>query len=129
MGLSYSRAAGLIEKTLAVAAKESAKVAVVVVDAGGHILAAARMDDVGYFNVDAAAGKARACVNIGAPTHAIAHLAEQDRLIGAALSATLAFVILPGGFPITDGDRTVGGIGVAGGHYAQDLAIIEAVLR
>jgi uncharacterized protein GlcG (DUF336 family) len=129
MSLTYSRAAELVSKSLASAEKQSAKVAVVVVDRGGHIVAAGRMDGVGYFNIDAARGKAAASANFGAPTHAVAHMAGQDPLLSGALHAAPGLVILPGGFPIMDGAEIVGGIGAAGSFYTTDQAVLEAALQ
>jgi len=37
-------------------------------------------------------------------------------------------VIFGGGYPIKVGDRIVGGIGVSGGHYTQDMAVARAAL-
>jgi glc operon protein GlcG len=129
MPVTYERAAALADKALAEAKAQKLAVAVVVVDEGGHVVAAARMDGAGYFNVDAARGKAAASANFGAPTAAVSHMAKEDALLAAALNAAPGMVILPGGFPILDNGRVAGGLGVAGAHYLQDQAIGEAALR
>jgi uncharacterized protein GlcG (DUF336 family) len=129
MTLKHARAQELVERVMAAAAKEQVKIAVAVVDSGGHLVSAARMDGVGYFNLEAAIGKARASANFGAPTHVLAQLLDQDPLMARALSTVGEFVMLPGGFPIVDDGDQAGGIGVAGAHYAQDLTVIEAALR
>jgi glc operon protein GlcG len=129
MALKFARAQDLVAKAIASADKESVSVAVAVVDNGGRLICVARMDGVGYFNVDAAIRKARAAANFNAPTHVLAHMLQQDELMSRAMGAIDEFVLLPGAFPIVDRDELVGGIGVAGAHYAQDLAVIEAALR
>jgi uncharacterized protein GlcG (DUF336 family) len=41
---------------------------------------------------------------------------------------TPRLVVFGGGYPITEGDQVIGGIGVSGGHYDQDMAVAEAAL-
>jgi len=129
MALKYARAAQIVARALAAGEKEHLKLAVAVVDAGGNLIAAGRADDSGFASLDAAIGKARLSANIGAPTHAVAHMAGQDPLLLAALSADGRFTVLAGGFPIMDDKNVEGGFGVAGAHYSQDQLIAEAALN
>jgi glc operon protein GlcG len=106
------------------------RVAVVVVDRGGHDIAVARMDGVSYANLEPARRKARAAAAFAAPTHAIVEMIERDAKIAAAFAATDDhLLVLPGGFPLTEIATPVGGFGIAGGHYEQDREIGEHVIR
>jgi glc operon protein GlcG len=106
------------------------RIAVVVVDRGGHDIAVARMDGVSYVNLEPARRKARAAAGFAAPTHAMAEMMDRDALLQAAFAATSDhLLVLPGGFPLTDIATPVGGFGIAGGHYEQDREIGEHVIR
>jgi uncharacterized protein GlcG (DUF336 family) len=37
-------------------------------------------------------------------------------------------ILFGGGYPITVGEAVVGGIGVSGGHYSQDMEVAQAGL-
>jgi glc operon protein GlcG len=116
----------LIEKVLEVAAAQRVRVAVAVVDAAGNVVANARMDNVGYINLEVATRKARASANFAAPTHAVLEMVSQDATLVSAFRATSdEMIVLPGGFPLAGG----GAFGIAGGHYKQDRAIGEQVLE
>jgi glc operon protein GlcG len=105
------------------------RIAVVVVDRGGHPVALARMDGVGFINVEVARRKAVAGMNFGAPTHDVTELLGRDQLLVGALGAMDDHIItLPGGFPLAEVTTVVGGFGIAGGHYQQDREIGEKVV-
>jgi uncharacterized protein GlcG (DUF336 family) len=106
------------------------RVAIVVVDRGGHDVVVVRMDGVAYLNVEVARRKARAANAFGAATHQMSEMLRHDPLLPAALAATDDHVlVLPGGFPITEITTLVGGFGIAGGHYQQDREIGEHIVR
>jgi glc operon protein GlcG len=106
------------------------RVAIVVVDRGGHDVAVARMDGVGYVNVEVARRKARAANAFGVATHQMSEMLGRDPLLPAALAATDDhLLVLPGGFPLTEITTPVGGFGIAGGHYEQDREIGEHIVR
>ncbi|MHA1113251.1 MAG: heme-binding protein [Alphaproteobacteria bacterium] len=37
-------------------------------------------------------------------------------------------ILFGGGYPIMDGDAMIGGLGVSGGHYTQDMECGDAAL-
>lgn len=113
-----------IDAVIRSAERHLLKVAVVVVDRGGHVVASARMDGVGYLNVEVARRKANAAQNFGAPTHDVADFMQHDETIKTGLMAMSdEIILLPGGFPITDVVTVIGGLGIAGGHYEQDRLV------
>lgn len=134
MSPSLASAQAVLGRVLDAARAQSLAVAVVVVDLGGRVVASARMDGVGFVNLEVAQRKATAAASFGAPTHVVAELAA-DPLLASALAAVDDVLVLPGGFPLTaagglpaDGAAAVGGVGIAGGHYSQDRAVGEAAL-
>ncbi|MFC5994484.1 heme-binding protein [Pseudonocardia hispaniensis] len=118
----------LVRSTLENAAAESVGVAVVVVDTGGRVVSGARADGVGWVNWEVAIRKAVAAATLGAPTHAVRAMADEDPVLAAAIDGVEQVLVVPGGFPVRAGDSTVGGIGIAGGHYTQDQQIGEKAL-
>jgi glc operon protein GlcG len=125
MSLSLEQAQKLVQRALDAAAGQSVKIAAVVLDMGGHIVVAARMDGVGPLNLDVARRKANAVVNLGVSTAEMLQMVSRDPLITTVLHSEPSIVMLPGGLPIREGETLVGAIGIAGGFYPQDQAIGE----
>lgn len=125
MSISLEKARKVIDRALDAAAGQSVKIAAVVLDPGGHIVAAARMDGVGPLNLDVARRKANAVVNLGVSTAEMLQMISRDQLITTVLHAEPSIVMLPGGLPLKEGDQLVGALGVAGAFYPQDQAIAE----
>ncbi len=119
----------IVNRAVAEAAAQNLPVSAVVVDAGGNMVAGARMDGAGYLSWQGAFKKARTAAGMGFPTEAISGMAAQDPLIAAALHGDADFFILPGGIPIMKNGAVVGAVGVAGGIYHQDQAIAAKALE
>jgi len=128
MSVSLENAQKIVQRALEAAAAQSVRVAAVVLDTGGHIVAAARMDGVGPLNLDVARRKAYAVVNLGVSTAEMLQMVSRDPLITTVLHSEPSIVMLPGGLPIREGERLVGALGIAGGFYPQDQAIAEYAL-
>lgn len=98
--------------------------AIAVVDAGGHLVAALRMDGNGYGVMEFAMAKARASAAWGGPT---AGLAEGARSTPGFADAPHV-VTVPGGLPVSsaDGRERIGAVGVSGEAPADDAACAEA---
>jgi uncharacterized protein GlcG (DUF336 family) len=127
---SVSQAQRMIALAIERAAELQLRVAIVVVDRGGHDVAVVRMDGVSYVNVEVARRKARAANAFSVRTDQMSDMLTRDPLLPAALAATDDhLLVLPGGFPITEITTVVGGFGIAGGHYEQDREIGESVVR
>jgi uncharacterized protein GlcG (DUF336 family) len=98
--------------------------AVAVVDTGGHLVAAMRMDGNGSGIMDFAIAKAQAAAAWGFST------AQMEE--GARATPGFAFaprvVTVPGGLPIwsSDGRERLGAVGVSGEMPADDAACAEA---
>jgi glc operon protein GlcG len=128
MSLPVEKALEYIAKAMAEANRTNTPIACVVTDVGGNIIAAARMDNVGPLNFEAARKKAYAAANFKAGTHQMAGMIARDELIKAALTADTSINFLPGGLPVLHDGRPAGGLGVAGGFYVRDKEIAEEAL-
>ncbi len=98
--------------------------AIVVLDAGGHLVAALRMDGNGYGIMDFALAKAEAVAAWGFPTSGMAAAARETPGFGNAPHV----VTVAGGVPIfsADGRERIGAVGVSGETPAEDAACAEA---
>jgi len=111
--------------THAIAKKQSEAIAVV--DTGGHVVAALRMDGNGSGIFDFALAKARAVAAWGFSTAAMADAAK-----GTPGFANAPHVVtVAGGIPVytADGKLRIGAVGVSGEAPADDAACAEAGVR
>jgi glc operon protein GlcG len=101
--------------------------AIVVLDAGGRLVAALRMDGNGYGIMDTAMAKAGAVAAWGFPTARMAESARETPGFGDAPHV----VTLGGGVPVysADGRERIGAVGVSGEAQADDVACAEAGIR
>jgi uncharacterized protein GlcG (DUF336 family) len=102
---------------------------IAVVDESGVLKAFSRMDGAALLSVKIAQDKAYTAVGFGMPSHGWYDFIKDDPPLAAgAPSGIERLVIFGGGYPINVGDSMVGGIGVSGGHYSQDMEVAEAGL-
>ena len=97
---------------------------IAIVDAGGQMLAFARMDGAFPLSNDTALVKAMTAASYGIPTGDIA--AGVD--IKLAIATQGKRVNLPGGLPIIVDGHVIGGIGVGSGTGEQDKDVAKAAL-
>src|SRR5258708_4231617 len=90
----------LVTTGLAAARASGLSVAIVVVDSGGHALAAARAESSGFVHANVAHRKAVLSANFSAPSHALLDMLKGDPVALAAVMHEPTLCLLPGGFPI-----------------------------
>lgn len=90
-----------------------------VVDAGGHLVAFARMNGVPYMAVEVTRRKAVTACSFGLPTQVLTNIADSEPAVGADLAKNPEVCMVAGGLPIMMAGICVGGLGVAGGRSAQ----------
>jgi uncharacterized protein GlcG (DUF336 family) len=97
---------------------------VVVVDAGGHLLAFERQDGASPGRFEVARGKAYATVMMHTPSSILGKRAEERPHFVAALNGAFDGKLVPvgGGILLREGDRVVGAIGVTGDTSENDVA-------
>ena len=100
--------------------------AVVVLDASGHLRSAQREDGASMFRVDVATGKAWAAVGMGASSRVLGERAKGNPNFFVALAATAEGKFLPqtGAVLILDAaGALIGAVGASGGTGDEDEAI------
>lgn len=115
-------------KRIAAAAEAEAqlnawRVAIAVVDDGGHLLYLQRSHDTPFGSVDTAICKARAAVAFQRPTKASEDAVLSGRLIHLALPGVIP---AEGGVPLEIDGLVVGGLGISGVRSFQDGQIAAA---
>ena len=102
---------------------------IAVCDESGVLKAFSRMDGAALLSVQVAQDKAYTAVGFGMPTEGWHDFIKGDPPLAAgAVGGIDRLVIFGGGYPVKDGDRVVGAIGVSGGHYSQDMEVAKAGL-
>lgn len=99
-----------------------------IVDESGNLKAFRRMDGAALLSVDIATNKAYTAVSFGMPSHGWYDFIKNDPPLLHGIVHTPRLVVFGGGYPVSEGEQTIGGIGVSGGHYEQDMAVAEAGL-
>src|SRR5579884_2750861 len=111
------------------AAEIGTPMVIAVCDESGVLKAFSRMDGAALLSVQVAQDKAYTAVGFGMPSDAWHPFIKDDPPLAAgAVGGIDRLVIFGGGYPIKRGEQVVGGIGVSGGHYSQDMEVAEAGL-
>ncbi len=127
--ISSEAARRLITAAEAKAAELGKPFVTAVVDDGGVLKALSRMDGAPLLSVQVAQDKAYTAVGFALPTHGWHDFIKDDPPLAAgAPSGIDRLVVFGGGYPIVVADQLVGGIGVSGGHYSEDMQVAEAAL-
>jgi uncharacterized protein GlcG (DUF336 family) len=121
------------QELLAAAVRASAdtdrRMVIAIVDREGTLKAFLRMDGAPLLSVEIAQNKAYTAAAFGLATHAWFEFIKGDEPLRLGIVHTERLVTFGGGYPIVvDGD-VIGGIGVSGGHYTDDMEVACAALE
>lgn len=126
-GITLQQANTIIEKAFARAKEMKVKpLAIVVLDAAGHVVSAQRQDNASMFRFDIALGKAWAAVAMSCSSRALAGRAKENPNFMVTLAATAQgrFLPQPGAVLIKDAaGNIVGAAGGSGGTGEEDEAV------
>ncbi len=124
----------LAERVLAgvrdAAGRRGLKVGAAILDRGGQLVSAARMDGAEIWSMPLALDKAYTAVAVGEPTHrwtASTQPRESDWGFNTTLGGRI--VVIAGGMPIIHDGAVIGGVGVSGDAATKDRACAEDGLR
>jgi uncharacterized protein GlcG (DUF336 family) len=124
--ISAEAAKKAVEAAEAKAREIGAPMVIAVVDDSGTLKAFSRMDGAPLLSVDIAQDKAYTAVAFGIPTHEWFNFIKDDPPLLHGITKTPRLIVFGGGYPIRAGNELIGGIGVSGGHYTQDMQVAEA---
>ncbi|MCU1634653.1 MAG: GlcG protein [Micrococcaceae bacterium] len=124
MTLTLTTAQSIIASALDAGKQHGFKpLTVVVLDAGGHVTAAARQDGASNNRFEIAHGKAYGALALGMGSRAIMERAEQQAYFIAAAGAALGgrLIPVPGGVLVRDDGGTIlGAVGISGDSSDND---------
>jgi glc operon protein GlcG len=127
--ISDAGARRMLDAAIAEALKASVPVTVAVVDEGGVIKAAVRMDGAPLISVQTAINKAYAAAAIGMPPDDFYAAIESDGAAVAEFATRPGVALIAGGLPVIADGQVAGAIGVAGAMTgAEDRRIAEAAI-
>ena len=98
--------------------RNNCPVAIAIVDSGGHVVMAHRLDNTQLASMRIAEAKARTAVEFRRPTRVF-----EDAIAGGGIGLrvlTFGVSAAEGGVPIISGGRIIGAIGVSGGTSEQE---------
>ncbi len=130
--VSLQQASAIVDAALAAGCDNGFKpLTIVVLDTGGHIVAAKRADGSGILRIEVAFGKAYGALGLGVSSRILSTMAVERPHFGNALAAVAGGRMVPvaGGVLIRSADGAiVGAVGVSGDTSDNDeLAAIRGV--
>lgn len=127
--VSTAAARHLIEAGEARAAEIGVPSVIAICDTAGVLKAYTRMDGAALMCVQVAQDKAYTAVGFNMPSHEWHNFIKDDAPLSAgAPTGVDRLIVFGGGYPIVIDDAVVGGIGVSGGHWSQDMDVADAAL-
>jgi uncharacterized protein GlcG (DUF336 family) len=105
------------------------EVSVAVTDQDGSIKASLRMDGASSLTAEIALSKAYTGASLRLATHELFNFVKNDPPLLHGFSQYPRIIVFGGGYPIKEGANVIGGIGVSGGHYTQDMECALAGLK
>jgi uncharacterized protein GlcG (DUF336 family) len=131
MALTLDLARRLIEAAEEEAGRQELRLSFAVVDAGGHVVAIARMDDADWITPEVALGKAWTAAAFRAPSDAQGQKAKDLVAFAGSISAATHGRYTPqiGGLPIEIDGAAAGGMGASGATGQEDEAVVRAALE
>jgi uncharacterized protein GlcG (DUF336 family) len=124
--ISSAAATKMLRAAEAKAKEIGVPMCIAVCDEGGNLKAFSRMDGAALFSVQIAQDKAYTSVGFGLSTDAWYPFIKDDGPLALGAPKVDRLIIFGGGYPVRVGDAIVGGIGVSGGHYTQDMEVAQA---
>lgn len=126
--ITLEAAQKIVDATAKKASEIGVPMAIAVSDPEGTLKALARMDGAALLAVRIAQQKAWTAISFGMATHQWHDFIKDDPPLLHGIVHQEDLIVFGGGYPIKEGDKIIGGIGVSGGHYSQDQVCAEAGL-
>jgi len=102
---------------------------IAVVDAGGALIAHARMDGAWLGSIDISIHKAFTARAFDMATQELGKMAQSGKpLFGINSTNHDKVVNFDGGMPVRSGGAVIGGVGASGGTVEQDQKVVEAAV-
>ncbi|TAL28453.1 GlcG/HbpS family heme-binding protein [Phenylobacterium sp.] len=126
--ITASAAAEVLRGAEAKAAEMGVPMVIAVADESGVLKGYTRMDGAPLLSVELAQDKAYTAAAYGIATHTWHDFIKGDPPLLHGIVKTPRLIVFGGGYPIEIDGVVVGGVGVSGGHYEQDMEVAKAGL-
>jgi uncharacterized protein GlcG (DUF336 family) len=127
--ISLELARKLIERAEYTAIELGLRIATAIVDESGNLKCFARMDGASLLASQIAQQKAWTAISFGIPTDQWYENIKSDPPLLTGIPHVPSLIVFGGGYPLRLGEELVGGIGVSGGHYSDDMKCAQAALH
>jgi len=127
--LSAEAARKMIAAAEAKAEEMQRPMVISICDEGGNLKAFSRMDGAPLLSIQLANDKAWTSVSFGVSTDKWFDFIKDDPPLLHGIVNTPRLVVFGGGFPVKIEKQLVGGIGVSGGHWKEDMEVAQAGLK
>lgn len=121
------------ERAVAAAAQKAEelglRMCISVTDESGDLKAFLRMDGAPKLSIQISQDKAYTATAFGISTDGWWDFIKDDPPLLHGITHTPRLIVFGGGFPIVLEGEVVGGIGLSGGHYSQDMECARAGLQ
>lgn len=104
------------------------KMCIAIADEAGILKAFLRMDGASEMTLRIAQDKAYTAACLGRPTHAFWDIVKNDPPLLHGIVNYPRLIVFGGGYPIIEGGKVIGAIGISGGHYSDDMEVARAGL-
>jgi uncharacterized protein GlcG (DUF336 family) len=102
---------------------------IAICDESGNLKAFSRMDGAPMLSIQLAQDKAWTSVSFSVSTDRWFDFIKDDPPLLHGIVNHPRLVVFGGGFPVKVEKQVVGGIGVSGGHYKEDMEVAQAGLQ
>jgi uncharacterized protein GlcG (DUF336 family) len=126
--LTLAEANLMLDAAQRVAQERGVAETICIADAGGWPIAIRRLDGGKPTSVEIAINKAFTAACHRRPTHTYTNAQPGEEAFGIMNMHGGRFTIFVGGWPIEVDGAVVGGVGVSGGHTADDIACCQAAI-
>ena len=127
--LSAEAAKKMIAAAEAKAEEMKRPMVIAICDESGNLKAFSRMDGAPVLSLQIAQDKAWTSISYGVPTDQWFEFIKNDPPLLHGIVHTPRLVVFGGGYPVMIEKQLVGGIGVSGGHYKEDMEVAQAGLK
>ena len=127
--LSAEAAKKMIAAAEAKAEEMKRTMVISICDEGGNLKAFSRMDGAPLLSIQLAQDKAWTSVSYGVSTDQWFEFIKNDPPLLHGIVNHPRLIVFGGGFPIKIEKQLVGGIGVSGGHWKEDMEVAQAGLK
>ena len=101
---------------------------IAICDSDGTLKAFSRMDGAALLSVQISQDKAYTAISFSMATHEWFEFVENDPPLLHGIIKTDRLIVFGCGFPIKTEAGIIGGIGVSGGHWTDDMQVAQAGL-